>query len=918
MKDHPDSVTPTPLLCEPLDTALREGGRAILIAPPGAGKTTQVPLWLLTRPWCPARMMLLEPRRLAARAVAQFMAAQLGERLGQTVGLVTRTEREVGQKTRIEVVTEGILTRRLQRDPALAEYGLIIFDEFHERNLQADLGLALAWQSRELLRPDLRFLVMSATLAAAPLARLLDDAPVVQIEGRRFPVSVQYLNQRFEPSQTIPRTIATIRATLPKLAGSLLVFLPGRREIEHIHAALAEDLPPDVVLHTLYGQLTPAQQDQVLQPTPSGQRKIVLSTDIAETSLTIEGVSVVIDSGLARRPQLDPRTGLTTLTTQRIAQANSEQRCGRAGRLGPGTCLRLWPEPDQSRLAAHPAPEILAADLTGLALTLACWGAQAEELAWLDPPPAPALAQGLAILELLGAVTKDGKVTEQGRQMETLGTEPRLARMLIRAGNPWAGSSSGTSTVASVHATPKALPGTQPDSRTGTRNNEKTQTKAEAIAAAKVNPEIVTEQVSSATWLAALLEERDPLNRNQAGTDVRLRLAALAADTTDSRISRSFRARLRMQAERYLRLVPREGLHRQGLPQQGLPQKVPPTATRKPGSHTLAAPNPDAAGTLLAWAYPDRIAARRDNDPTRYLLSNGRGARLPAGDTLVGTPFLVAAVLDNQDREALIQLAAPITREELLAAMSDQLNLDLQVAWDDQAGAAIAQRELRLGALILKTEPAPEIDSAKLTRILLEIIAKEGLEALPWTPASRSLLQRMQFARHAEGEPWPKVDAATLNLAIPDWLAPWTTGMTRREHLRRLNLEEALRSMLPWPLPQRLDHIAPSHWPVPSGSRIRLDYSDPERPVLAVRIQEMFGCQRHPSLADGRVPLILHLLSPAGRPAQITQDLPGFWQQSYPEVRKDLRGRYPKHDWPEDPLAAPPQRGTKRRHPNNS
>jgi ATP-dependent helicase HrpB len=814
--------------------ALARRGVAVLQAPPGAGKTTRVPLALMEtmetgRPGRPG-VLMLEPRRLAARAAARRLAWQLGEEPGGTVGLVTRHERLTGPRTRLEVVTEGILTRRLQRDPSLDGIGIVIFDEFHERSLQADLGLALCLHARELLRPDLAILVMSATLETEGVAALLGDAPVIESRGRSFPVEVRH----FGPAPD-PRAIAApvSRAVLEALAGqsgSVLVFLPGQREIEATARALEAQTDPSTRIFPLYGQLPPEAQDAAIQPAPPGRRKVVLATDIAETSLTIEGIRVVVDAGFARKPVFDPRSGLTRLETVRISRASAEQRCGRAGRLEPGVCMRLWSEEAHSRLSARSTPEILTADLAPLALTLACWGAQADELSWLDPPPAAPLAQARELLHALGALDNAGRPTAHGRALERLGTHPRLGHMLLRARDLGLGR--------------------------------------------------------TACALAALLEERDPLPV-EAGSDLRLRLRVLAEDRAGPGVRSGSLRRIRTLTGRWARQLDLD-----------------------PGERMDA----ESAGLLLALAYPDRIALRRKGGAGRFLLSGGRGARLREGEDLEACECLVAAVLDDAGREALIRLAAPLERRQLERELAGLISEQDVLEWDESVQGVAARRERRLGALRLDSRPLESVDPQAVTRILVETIRGRGLRCLPWTPESERLRSRMAFTHALEPEgDWPDVSDEALLAGLEGWLGPYLTGMSRLDHLARLDLDAALRGLLDWPRLKRLDALAPTHVTAPSGSRLRIDYSDPQAPVLAARIQELFGLTDTPRVGDGRVPLTLHLLSPARRPVQVTRDLAGFWARTYAEVKKDLKGRYPKHHWPDDPKEAEAVKGVRRR-----
>lgn len=789
---------------------------AVLGAPPGAGKTTRVPLALLTAPWLAGRILLLEPRRLAARATARFLARHFDEPVGRTVGLSTREDQLRGPHTRLEVVTEGILIRRLQQDPALEEVGLVIFDEFHERNLQADLGLALCLQARSLLRADLRLLVMSATLESDRVAAWLEGSAVLHSQGRQHPVTIEYRGAPSDPARPAAAVVRAVREALRAHVGDLLVFLPGMADIARVQAALQAEVPPGVEITPLHGQLPPPAQDRAIHPAPAGRRKVVLATDIAETSLTIEGIRVVIDAGLARRPRFDPRTGLTRLETQRIAQANATQRCGRAGRLGPGHCVRLWSESEHARLAAQPVPEILDADLAPLALTLACWGAEAEELCWLDPPPDAALAQGRDLLVRLGALDAQGRVTAHGRALERFGTHPRLAQMLL------AGREMGLAATGAL--------------------------------------------------LAAVLEESDPLDRGRAGCDLRDRLVALA--DPGGPVHPGSRRRLHEQARRWCRML---------------------------GAPPVGPIEPDAAGRLLAQAYPDRIALRRAGHEPRFLLANGRGATLPGADPLAAEDCIVAAVLDGGEREARIHLAASLSRDRLEADLAAQILEQPRLEWDAQAGAVRLRRERRLGALLLAQRPWLDPPAEAVREALLAGILRQGLACLPWSDAARRFQQRVVFARTLQPADWPDLSDAALSTTLAEWLGPWLDGKSRLSHLQDLDLEALLQTRLDWDQRRCLDAIAPAQIQVPSGARLRIDYSTPHRPVLQVRIQEVFGWTDTPRIGAGEVALTLHLLSPARRPVQVTTDLAGFWVRTYPEVRKDLKGRYPKHRWPEDP-----------------
>ena len=838
MSDLPiDDVLPD------LKRALRERTEAVLQAPTGAGKTTRVPLALLGEEWLGGdKIIVLEPRRLAARSAAQYMARQLGEEAGETVGYRVRMDTQVSRRTRIEVVTEGVLTRMLQDDPALEGVGAVLFDEFHERNLQADLGLALTLQAREVFRPELRVLVMSATLDTGPIAGLVDDAPLIQSEGRSYPVDVHYADQPLSPGDRIePPVAAKVQEVLQETDGDVLVFLPGAGEIRRTESRLDGDVPDDVTLRPLFGNLPPGEQDAAIEPSPEGERKVVLATDIAETSLTIEGVRVVVDSGLRRAPRFDATTGMTRLDTVRVSQASADQRTGRAGRVAPGACYRLWTERTQHHLDPHTAPEIENADLAPLALELAMWGTpDPSDLRWLDPPPDDAYEQAQTLLRRLGAIDADGAITDHGREMAELGLHPRLAHMLIDA---------------------------------------------QALGHGAV-----------ACDLAALLSERDIFKGQGEAPDVdlRLRLEAL------HRLRRGERPTPN-HARSYV--VPYGAV--------GHVRKVADHWRRTLGVDQSKEGDVEVAGLLTAFAYPDRLAQRRTGQTGRFRLRTGRAATLPRPQLLSDADYLVAAHVDARRQENRIFLAAPITEDEVVDVFGDQITTEADVAWDAESQRVEARRREQLGALTLTEGPLESPDPTAVAEALAEGIRAAGLDLLPWTDHARQLQHRIQFLHHHLGDDWPDVSDEALLDTIEDWLLPHLYGLKRADDLREINLPQRLRDRLTYDQRDRLEAWAPTHIAVPSGFDRPIDYSSPEAPVLAVRLQELFGRTETPRIANGRVPLTLHLLSPAQRPVQITQDLEGFWQDTYHEVRKDMRGRYPKHYWPEDPLNAPATHTTK-------
>ncbi|MBI2236832.1 MAG: ATP-dependent helicase HrpB [Magnetospirillum sp.] len=810
--------------------ALAVAGALVLQAPPGAGKTTRVPLALLSEPWAAqGRIIMLEPRRLAARAAAARMAHTLGEEAGGTVGYRVRFDSKVSARTRIEVVTEGILTRMLQDDPSLPGVSALLFDEFHERSLHADLGLALAIEARASLRDDLRLAVMSATLDGGPVAALLGGAPVVTSEGRAFAVETRFLAPRPEPRRFAGEVAAAVVRALDDESGDILVFLPGQGEIRRVEALLAEHPAAEgVVLAPLYGDLPQEAQDRAIRPARDGRRRVVLATAIAETSLTIEGVRVVVDAGQMRAARFDPSSGMTRLVTLPVSRASADQRRGRAGRLGPGVCYRLWSEAEDRALPAFTVPEILEADLAPLALDLAQWGvADPASLAWLDPPPAAALAQARELLGELDALDRGGRITAHGRAMARLAMHPRLAHMALKARDlGWGGL---------------------------------------------------------AAELAALLEERDVLKAGRGNRDGDLRLRIEAIRTGEGHglpIDRGALARVRQAAKEW-----RRRLGVKAGEQEGTPADV---------------------ALLVAFAYPDRIARRRPGGEPRYQLTGGRGAVFAEREPLSAEDWLAVAELDGDRREARIFLAAPLTRADLDAHFAEDMTTVARIEWNHRDEVVLARRQRRLWALVLDDQPLETADPADLAAAMAEGVRDMGLACLPWAAELQSFRTRVAFLARAEPEAgWPDLSDDALLASLEVWLAPFLAGITRRAHLARVDLAAALHGLLAWEARRRLDELAPTHVAVPSGSRVGIDYSG-EVPVLAVRLQEMFGCAETPRIAGGRVPLLLHLLSPARRPVQVTADLASFWANAYKAVKSDLKGRYPKHWWPDDPLQADP------------
>ncbi len=830
-----------------LRAALESHAKGVLVAPPGAGKTTRAPLALLDESWAAdKRLLLLEPRRLAARAAAARMAATLGEKVGETIGLRVRLQSLVSARTRIEVVTEGVFTRMILDDPSLEGVAAVLFDEFHERSLDADLGLALALDAQGALREDLRLLVMSATLDGARVRALLGDAPVIESAGRAHPVATRYVGRN--PSPRIEAEVA--RVALEALAnetGSMLVFLPGQGEIRRVAEILeARVRRPDVDIAPLYGAMDARAQDLAVAPARAGRRKIVLATSIAETSLTIEGVRVVVDSGLMRVPRYEPDVGLTRLETVRVSRANADQRRGRAGRMEPGVCFRLWEEAATAGLKPYAEPEILSADLSGLLLDCAAWGeVDPARLAFLDPPPRGALAEARALLMSIGAIDAGGHITDEGRAISRLALPPRLARMAVDAARA---GDARTACEAAVVLTERGLGG---------------------------------DAVDLTTRLEAFRRDRSPRAEDARRLARGLAQGAARACAPSPLAGEGGKGRMRGRRE---------------APPLGAARPLTPDPSPARGEGRI--------GALLASAYPERIAMARGKRG-EVLMANGRAASLEPHDALAGEPFLAIGEVAGRAAAARILLAAPLTLDDIETVAGASIETAEELSFDRPSASLRARRRWRLGALILAEQtlavPPDEQSSLALARGVLSL----GVGRLPWSKAVRQWRDRVMFLRRSEGEPWPDLSDERLSEA-PDWLAPFLLGKTRLDEIGADEFFEALRALLLWDLSRRLDDEAPTHFLAPTGTAAPIDYEAEGGPAIALRVQELFGLDEHPSVAGGRIPLTLHLLSPAHRPIQITRDLPKFWRGSWAAVRSDLRGRYPRHFWPEDPASAAP------------
>jgi ATP-dependent helicase HrpB len=825
-----DTPLPIDAVLDELARTLADHTATVLVAPPGAGKTTRVPLALLDAPWIGNRkIIVLEPRRIAARASAERMAHTIGERVGETVGYRVRFGSKISRATRIEVVTEGIFSRQILDDPELSGVAAVLFDEFHERSLDADLGLALARDAQTGLREDLRILVMSATLDGARVAKLLGDAPVIASEGRAFPVETRYLGRKADAP--LERQMADAIATALRAdPGSVLAFLPGAAEIrrtqnflgERIHDASIEIVP-------LFGALDAGVQDRAIAPAPKGHRKVVLATSIAETSLTIEGVRIVVDSGVARVPRYEPDIGLTRLETVRASRAAVDQRRGRAGRTEPGVCYRLWDEPQTASLAAYTQPEILSADLSSLVLDLAQWGVRdPSTLAFLDPPPAPALKEARSLLHELGALDGDDRITAEGKSLRALALPPRLARMIVDSHRLGAGE--------------------------------------------------------EAAEIAAVLTERGLGGDN---VDLEVRLDQFRRDRSQRATS------ARSQAQRWASQV-------------------------AAGEKTLASPPEQeelTTGMMLALAFPDRVARNRGNGS--FVLANGRGAAVDPASALARAPYIAVAELTGTAAQGRILLAVRITLDEIELRFADQIETSDEVTFDRTAMALRARRKRALHAITLSEAPLALSPSADTARVLADGLIAAGVDRLPWSKPSKQWRDRVMFLRKAEADPhqsvWPDLSDDALATQRETWLMPALYDKASLKEFSAGDLSEALMTLLPWELRARLEREAPTHFEAPTGTVLPIDYEAEQGPTIAVRLQELFGLNTHPSIAKGAIALVLELLSPAHRPVQVTRDLPGFWRGSYAAVRSDLRGRYPRHPWPEDPANAMPTRRVKPR-----
>jgi ATP-dependent helicase HrpB len=866
--DNPANCPPLPIdaALPELTAALRARNAAVLVAPPGAGKTTRVPLVLARELWAESRRILvLEPRRLAARAAAERMAKTLGERVGETVGLRVRFGSKISRKSRIEVVTEGIFTRLIIDNPMLDGVAAVLFDEFHERSLDTDLGLALARDVQQGLREDLRLLAMSATIDGARVAELLGGAPVIAAEGRSFPVETRYVGRDARPIE--PQMADAIVRAMRSDNGSLLAFVPGAAEIRRTAAMLEGRLDADTNIAALYGALSAEEQDRAIAPAPPGRRKIVLATSIAETSITIEGVRMVVDCGLSRVPHYEPDVGVTRLDTVRASRAAVDQRRGRAGRTEPGICYRLWDEPQTASLAAFSRPEILAADLSSFALDLAAWGSRPEALAFLDPPPHAAFSEAQALLRELNAIDGDGWITAKGKRLRRLPLSPRLARMIVDAVDIGA-----------------ALPAAEIAILIGERG-------------------LGGNDVDLTTRLEVL--RRDRSSRTRDARAMAARWAEIAEKSKDERSPEAAPSPLVGEGWG-------EGYGRTGMKaeEKESPPSLPPLP-HKGGGNAPRAVEARSVGALLALAFPERIAKNRGGSGGAFLLANGRGAQIDQASPLARAPYLAVGELAGSAAASRILLAAPISLAEIETRFADRITPRSEVTFDPASASVRLRRVRRLDAITLSEQSASAPADETAARLLAEGIARLGAGRLPWTSALRQWRDRVMFLRQFEGDEWPDLSDAALAADL-DWLVQTLTGKTALAELSADEFAAALGARLPFPLRRRLDAEAPIYFVAPTGTRASIDYAADGGPKISIRVQELFGLSQHPAIAGGKIPLLIELLSPAQRPVQMTRDLPGFWRGSYAAVRADMRGRYPKHPWPENPLHAAPTRRTKR------
>ncbi len=869
-----DTPLPIDAILDELARTLAGNNAAVVVAPPGAGKTTRVPLALLDEPWAKnKKIIVLEPRRIAARASAERMAHTIGERVGETVGYRVRFGSKVSRATRIEVVTEGIFSRQILDDPELSDVAAVLFDEFHERSLDADLGLALARDAQTGLREDLRILVMSATLDGARVAKLLGDAAVIESEGRAFPVETRYLGRKADAplERQMADAIAMALRTDP---GSVLAFLPGAAEIRRTQNFLSERVhDASIEIVPLFGALDAAVQDRAIAPAPRGRRKVVLATSIAETSLTIEGVRIVVDSGMARVPRYEPDIGLTRLETVRASRAAVDQRRGRAGRTEPGVCYRLWDEPQTASLAAYTQPEILSADLSSLVLDLAQWGvSDPSSLAFLDSPPAPALKEARSLLRELGALDADGRITAEGKSLRALALPPRLARMIVDSHRLGAGEQAAE--IAAV-LTERGLGGDSADLDVRLDQFRRDR-----------SPRASSARALARRWASQVASEGAVSHANAD------RPAEAAGGSSPSPLVGEGRG----------------GGSTTAVPVRGTPTADPSERASSPVS-TPQGGGELTAGVMLAFAFPDRVARNRGNGS--FVLANGRGAALDQASALARAPYIAVAELTGAAASGRILLAAPITQAKIEQHFADQIETADEISFDRSALALRARRKRTLHAITLSEAPLALQPSMETAQVLADGLIASGLDRLPWSKSLKQWRDRVTFLRKAEGEPWPDLSDDALAAQREAWLVPALHDKTSLKEFSSGDLSDALMTLLPWELRARLEREAPTHFEAPTGTMLAIDYEAEQGPTIAVRLQELFGLNTHPSIAKGAVPLVLELLSPAHRPVQVTRDLPGFWRGSYAAVRSDLRGRYPRHPWPEDPASAMPTRRVK-------